>query len=117
MMDFLFRERSAAIVVPEKILQVIIFPDNGEYTAYCPQFDLATSQATPEDVLKDIIYAIEEYIEDYMNSFNIYSKSPNRAGHSSLIQKAKEARSRWELRELIEVRYGEIYIRPVQKSA
>jgi ribosomal protein S10 len=112
----LLKERDMAIVVPEKRMEVVVFKDNGEYTAFCPELDLATAQSFPDKAIEDIVLAIKEYAEDYMKNLKAYSKSPNRKDHLSLVKQVAEAKDEWEIREMIEVRYGDIYLRPVQKS-
>ncbi|MDI6792645.1 MAG: hypothetical protein QME81_07245 [bacterium] len=113
-MELLVKERDTAILIPEKQMNVVVFKDDDQYTAFCPELNLATAQDSPEEAVEDIILAIREYAEDYMNNFEIYSKSPNRKHHLSLIQDISKLHDDWEIREIIEVRYGDLYIRPVQ---
>lgn len=116
-MRFLIKEKESAILVPEKRMDVVVFKDDDQYTAFCPEFDLATAQDSPEEAVKDIILAIKEYAEDYMKNFDAYSKSPNRKHHLPLIQQIVNMKDDWEIREIIEVRYGDLYVRPVQKGS
>ena len=112
-MKLLTKEKDTAIFVPEKKMDVVVFRDDDQYTAYCPDLDLATAQDSPEAAIEDIISAIREYVEDYMKNFETYSKSPNRKQHLPLTQHIVSLKDDWELREIIEVRYGDIYIRSV----
>jgi predicted RNase H-like HicB family nuclease len=94
-------------------MDVVVFKDDNQYTAFCPEFNLAIAQNSPEEAIEDIILATKEYAEDYMNNFEVYSKSSNRKHHLPLIQHISELKDDWEIREMIDVRYGGLYIRPV----
>ena len=109
-MTYLKKQDNEAILVREKKMNVVVFRDNDQFTAYCAGLDLATAQDSPEEAIEDIISAIREYAQDYMKYFEIYSKSPNRKQHLSLIQQIASLKDDWELREIIEVRYGDIHI-------
>jgi len=99
-----------SILVKEKKMNVIVFRDDDQYTAYCADLDLATAQDSPEEAIEDMILAIREYAEDYMKNFPIYSTGPNRKHHLPLIRQIASTRDDWELREIIEVRYGDIHV-------
>ena len=116
-MKLLMKEKDTAILIPKKRLDVVIFRDDDQYTAFCPDLDLATAQDTPEKAMEDIIVAIKEYSKDYMKNYDAYSRSPNRKQHLPLVGHIADAKEDWEIREMIEVRYGDLYIRPVQKGS
>jgi predicted RNase H-like HicB family nuclease len=111
-MELAIKQKNAAIVISERKMRAIIFPDNDHYTAYCPELDIVTSQSTPDEALLDLIEAIKEYAEDYMKNVETYSKSPNRASHFDLVRLISSAKD-WEIRQLLEVRHGELYLRSV----
>jgi predicted RNase H-like HicB family nuclease len=115
--SYLVKERDTAILVPEKGMDVIIFKDDDQYIAFCPELDLVTAQDFPEEAVKDMTLAIKEYAEDYMANFDTYSKSPNRKAHLPLIQQIVALKDDWGIKEMIEVRYGDLYLRPVQKGS
>ena len=64
--------------VSEK-LTAIIEPSEEVYVATCPELDLATEGNTPEEALDDLIDMAMDYAEQYMEEFELFSKSPNRA--------------------------------------
>ena len=70
--------------VSEK-LTAIIEPSEGVYVATCPELDLSTEGNTPEEALDDLIDMAMDYAEQYMEEFELFSKSPNRAAHKPYI--------------------------------
>jgi len=85
--------------VSEK-LTAIIEPSEGVYVASCPELDLATEGDTPEEALDDLIEMAMDYAEQYMEDFELFSKSPNRASHKPYIREIYERRTKEEVREL-----------------
>jgi len=85
--------------VSEK-LTAIIEPSEGVYVAICPGLDLATEGKTPEEALDDLIEMTMEYAEQYIEEFETFSKSPNRAAHKPYILEIQEKRTKEKLREL-----------------
>ncbi len=67
-------------------LTAILEPAEGVYVAFCPELDLATEGATPEHALNDLIEMALDYAEHYMEEYERFSASPNRAGHLPYIQ-------------------------------
>ncbi|MGH7801179.1 MAG: hypothetical protein ACREOW_11235 [Thermodesulfobacteriota bacterium] len=70
--------------VSEK-LTAIIEHSEGVYVATCPELDLATEGNTPEETLDDLIDMAMDYAEQYMEEFELFSRSPNRAAHKSYV--------------------------------
>jgi predicted RNase H-like HicB family nuclease len=85
--------------VSEK-LTAIIEPSEGAYVATCPELDLATEGKTPEDALDDLIVMAMDYAEQYMEEFEIFSKSPNRAVHKLYILEIQKKGTKERVREL-----------------
>ncbi|MDA2918147.1 hypothetical protein MYX76_01400 [Desulfobacterota bacterium AH_259_B03_O07] len=81
-------------------LTAIIEPSEGVYVAICPELDLATEGKTPEEALDDLIDMAIDYREQYMEEFETFSKSPNRAAHKPYILEIQEKRTKEKLREL-----------------
>ena len=94
----------------EKRLSILMARDGDYYCAYCPELDLVTEMDTPESALKDILEAMRDYAEEYMNEGSLYSSSPNRAHHLPYIKEIFSCKTEWDLRMLIEVSYGIIHI-------
>ena len=67
-------------------LTAILEPAEGVYVAFCPELDLATEGVTPEQTLNDLIDMALDYAEHYMEEYERFSTSPNRAGHLPYIK-------------------------------
>ena len=61
---------------------------------------LATEGNTPEEALDDLIDMAIDYAELYMEEFELFSKSPNRAAHKSYILEIHEKGTEEKVREL-----------------
>jgi len=85
--------------VAEK-LTAIIEPSEGVYVASCPELDLATEGDTPGAVLDDLIDMAIDYAEQYVEEFELFSKSPNRASHKPYILDIRERGTKEKVREL-----------------
>ena len=85
--------------VSEK-LTAIIEPSEGVYVATCPELDLATEGNTQEEALDDLIDMAIDYAEQYMEEFELFSKSPNRAAHKSYVLEIHEKGTKEKVREL-----------------
>lgn len=85
--------------VSEK-LTAIIEPSEGVYVASCPELDLATEGITPEEALDDLIDMAIDYSEQYMEEFELFSKSPNRAAQKSYVLEIHEKGTKEKVREL-----------------
>ena len=102
------KEPKIQIKVP--VLEILILKDEDRYTAHCPKLDLATEMDSPALALDAILEMIKEYAQDYMKRLNVFRHSPNRSHHYPYIFMITQCKSDWELKELIEVRYGGIYL-------
>jgi hypothetical protein len=68
--------------------------------ASCPELDLVTEGDTPEAALDDLIDMVMDYAVQYMEEFDLFSKSPNRASHKPYILEVHKRRSKEKVREL-----------------
>lgn len=77
-----------AIILKERAtaLTAIVEPSDGKYVITCPELDLATEGDTPEAAFEDLVEMVIDYAEQYMEEYDRYSKSPNRAVHASFVQ-------------------------------
>ncbi|HEO64381.1 MAG TPA: hypothetical protein ENI73_00780, partial [Spirochaetes bacterium] len=66
-------------------LTAIIEPSDSVYIASCPELDLVTEGDTTNEALSDLIEMTIDYAEQYMEEFDQFSKSPNRASHKDYI--------------------------------
>jgi predicted RNase H-like HicB family nuclease len=101
---------SPRLIVAEPILTVLVAPDDGEYTAYCPELVVATSRRTPEAAVKELLELLREYAEDYKTDLETFARSPNRAHHLPYIERIVMCRSEWERRQLVAVKYGDVHL-------
>lgn len=85
--------------VSEK-LTAIIEPSEGVYVATCPELDLATEGNTPEKALDDLIDMAINYAEQYMEEYELFSKSPNKAVHRQYIFEIQERVTKERVGEL-----------------
>lgn len=98
----------AQIKIP--VLDIIILRDEDRYVVRCPELDLVTEMDSPEDALDAMLEMIKEYCNDYLKRESLFRKSPNRSHHYPYIIPIAQCKSDWELRELVEVRYGSVYV-------
>lgn len=98
------------IMIQEKVLSILLALDGEKYCAYCPELDLVTETDTPEEAIEDMIEAIKDYAEEYMEDIELYSKSPNRAHHLPYIKAISACKTDWELRMLIEIKHGLVHV-------
>ena len=57
-----------------------------------------------------LIEAVKDYAQEYMNDFEIYSQSPNRAHHLPYVQAITSCKTNWELMMLIEIKHSYIQV-------
>ena len=98
------------ILTFEKRLTVILARDEDKYCAFCPELDLVTEMVSPEEALEDMVEAMKDYAEEYLNEYELYSKSPNRAHHLPYIKAIASCKNDWDIKMLIEVQYGLVHI-------
>jgi hypothetical protein len=98
------------ILTFEKRLTVILARDEDKYCAYCPELDLVTEMATSEEALEDMVEGMKDYAEEYLQEFELYSHSPNRAHHLPYVKAIASCKDDWDIKMLIEVQYGLVHI-------
>ena len=98
------------IMIQEKRLSILLALDGEKFCAYCPELDLVTEMDTPEEAIADMIEAIKDYAEEYMEDFELYSKSPNRAHHLPYIKAISSCKTDWDLRMMIEIKHGLVHV-------
>ena len=74
--------------------------------AFCPELDLVTEMATPDEALEDMLESMQDYAEEYLEDLEIYENSPNRAHHLPYILAIAECNDAWDIRMLIEIHLG-----------
>jgi predicted RNase H-like HicB family nuclease len=91
-----------AIILKERAtaLTAIIEPSEGRYVIVCPELDLATEGDTPEAAFEDLVEMAIDYAEQYMEEYERFSKSPNRAPHAPFIRAIHEKGSKENVKTL-----------------
>lgn len=98
------------IMLQEKTLSILLALDGDKYCAFCPELDLVTEMDRPEDAIEDMIVAMKDYAQEYLNEVELYTESPNRAHHLPYIRSISSCKSDWELRMLIEIKHGLVHV-------
>ncbi len=55
--------------------------DDGTYTGFLKEIDLACNASTPSEVITQLAKDVHEYATEYMEEFDMYYHSPNRKPH------------------------------------
>lgn len=97
-------------MLQEKKISVLLALDGVKYCAYCPELDIVSEMDTPEEAIEDMMEAIKDYAKEYMEDLELYSRSPNRSHHLPYIQAISACNTDWELRMLIEIKHGLVYV-------
>ena len=98
------------ILVRGKSLTVLLAKDEEQYCAYCPELDLVTEMPSVEEAIADLLEAIRDYADEYLQDLEIYSQSPNRAHHLPYVKAVASCQTDWDLRALIEIKHGYIHL-------
>jgi predicted RNase H-like HicB family nuclease len=91
-----------AIILKERAtaLTAIIEPSEGKYVIACPELDLSTEGDTPEAAFEDLVEMAVDYAEQYMEEYDRFTKSPNRAAHAPFIRAIHELASQEKVKTL-----------------
>lgn len=81
-------------------LTAIVEPSEDKYVIACPELDLATEGDTPEAAFEGLVDMALDYAEQYMDEYNRFSMSPNRAAHAPFIKVIHEMGSREKVKAL-----------------
>ncbi|MDI6791696.1 MAG: hypothetical protein QME81_02345 [bacterium] len=60
-------------------------PETHQYVAACPELDLAVAGDREEEAVEDLVEAIKEYAQDYLERLDLFAGNPNRGAHLPLI--------------------------------
>ena len=58
---------------------------DGQWSAYCPELDLAAAADTQELVVDELAQLAVEYASEYLSDFDLYVNSANRSAHLPYI--------------------------------
>ncbi len=76
-------------------------PETAEYVVACPELDLATAAESREEAITDLVEAIEEYVQDYLERLDLFASSPNRSTHLPWILLIARCTSPTDIRGLL----------------
>lgn len=89
-------------VVKKLTLELEYDPETHQYVAACPELDLATAGDGEEEAIDDLVEAMEEYAQDYLERLDLFASSPNRRAHLPLILSIASCASKADMRGLLE---------------
>ena len=104
---------SPKISLSEKRLTVILARDKTLVCAFCPELDLVTEMATPNEALEDMLEAMQDYAAEYLEELEIYQNAPNRGHHLPYIRAIAACKDTWDIRMLIEIQHGRLIMSAV----
>ncbi len=81
--------------------------------AKCPELDLVTEMDNREEALDAMLEMITDYVRDYRARVETFSKSPNRAHHKPYVDALSTCKTKWDLLELVNVKYGHLQLQSV----
>ena len=84
-------------------LTAIVKPSGGKYVIACPKLDLATEGDTPEAAFEDLIDMALNYAAQYIEKYDLFSMSPNRAAHAPFVKVVHEMESREKVKALFTI--------------
>ncbi len=95
------------------LLTVYILQDEERFMAKCTELDLVTEMDSREEALDAMIEMLSEYAQDYRSRMKQFTSSPNRSHHKPYVETILSCKSKWELLEIINVKYGHIQLQSV----
>jgi len=101
--------KKPTLVMRGPLISLIFAKDKKMICVFSPELDIVTEMPTEEEALSDILQALRDYANEYKENFKLYRKSPNRAHHWPYIQAILKTKNNWELRKLLDIRYGDIH--------
>jgi len=84
-------------------LELEFDPETGEYVSVCPELDLAISGNTRKEAIDNLLEAMIEYAEDYLDRLDIFVRSPNRGSHLPFILLISSCASKEDILELLNI--------------
>lgn len=100
-MIILPRFRPSQPVARKLTLELEYDPETNQYVAACPELDLAVAGDIEEEAIEDLVEAIQEYVEDYLERLDLFAGSPNRGAHLPLILLIASCVSKADIRRLL----------------
>ena len=95
------------------LLTVYILQDDSGYMAKCSELDLVTEMNTPAKALDAMLEMMVEYAEDFRARLRQFTHAPNRVYHLPYVEAILATKTRWQLIELVNVKYGHVQLSAV----
>jgi len=92
---------SQPLVNKKLTLELEYDPETQQYVATCPDLDLATAGDGEAEAIEDLVEAMEEYAQDYLERLDLFALSPNRGAHLPLILSIASCASKADIRGLL----------------
>ena len=74
-------EHTKELIKPNYITLQLEQEEDGSYTGFLKEIDLACNAITSDDVKTQLAKDLWEYANEYMEEFDLYYNSPNRRSH------------------------------------
>lgn len=100
-MILLSKFQSSQSVAKKLTLELEYDSETHQYVAACPELDLAVAGDREEDAVEDLVEAIKEYAQDYLERLDLFAGSPNRGTHLPLILLIASCVSNADIRRLL----------------
>ncbi len=100
-MVILSRLQPSQAMVERLTLELEYDPETHQYVAACPELDLAAAGDREEEAIEDLVEAMEEYAQDYLERLDLFAGSPNRGAHLPLILSIASCASKADIQELL----------------
>lgn len=106
------RVKRPTVTLRGPVLTIIMALDPHEkmICALCPELDVVAEGPTEAETMQDLLEALRDYAEEYQNDLELYRASPNRAHHWPYLQAILQTKDDWELKQLLDIRYGILQI-------
>jgi len=105
-----YAKRKPTLVTRGPLISIIMAKDNDMICAFCPELDIVSEMRSAELALCDLLEALQDYAHEYNKNYKLYRKSPNRGHHWPYIQAILKTKNNWDLRKLLDIRYGDIHL-------
>ena len=106
------QKKRPTLTLKGPVLTVILAPDREEklVCARCIELDLVVEMSSEVEALQELLETIRAYAEEFRDDWKLYAHSPNRAHHWPYLQEVLRTKDDWQLKTLLDVRYGVLQV-------
>jgi predicted RNase H-like HicB family nuclease len=76
-------------------------PETDQYIAACSELDIAVAGDSEAEAIDELVEAMEEYAEDYLERLSVFASSPNRSVHFPLVLIIARCTSSDDIKQLL----------------